>query len=188
MLAIWNQRTAEEETLAENRILHLRHNLRLGSRFATILFLQAQRNPFRKIEHRYLAGAGLRWDFVKNEEKDEAGEVERTGIASLGATVMHEAEERVGDTQGTINQARASIFVYTWGAIRERMSVDLAAFFQSVLARPSDFRTSLALDVRVDVVGGTFFIFRYTLVHDTEPPVGVVATDYQLRSGIGIGF
>jgi hypothetical protein len=188
LLGSFNRRTAEEERLADNQLLHLRHNLFLGERWATVAFLQTQRDPFRRVERRSLAGGGLRVDVRRRTEPGPDGDPVLKGRVTLGATVMAEAEDRTGDDTGTRTLARWSFFARAVGAPASGLELEVTAFYQPAVAEPADHRALVGMDLRVDLVAGLEWIVRYDLVHDSEPPAGVVATDYRVRSGLGIDF
>ena len=188
VIGSWNRRTAEGATLADNNLVHLRHNLRFADRWSTVLFGQSQRDPFRRIARRTLAGGGLRWDILRNETVQEDGSTRLQGQVSLGATLMHEAEEWTDDDRGTRHGERFSFFARGFGVVRDGVSLDLTGFYQP---RPGDFRDSRALvglNTNVDLVGSLRLILRYDLIHDAVPPRGVAPTDYRFRSGLSLGL
>ena len=51
-----------------------------------------------------------------------------------------------------------------------------------------DQRAFVAASIRVDIIGGLYFTFAYTLLHDSQPPPGVPETDQYIRSGLGFQF
>jgi len=187
-LAGWDRRSAEGTTLADNELLHLRHNYRFADRWRTIVFAQYQRDPFRRIARRNLAGGGLRYDLRRRYETGDDGTKDMVGMVALGATLMHEGEEWTDDDQGSRNGERLSFFVSAFGKLSRGVSLDASAFYQP---RPGDFGNSRALgalSLNAELVGSLRLIVRYDLVHDSMPPEGVAPTDYRLRSGLAFGL
>ena len=188
LLGSFNRRTAEGTRLADNHVLHLRHNLLLGERWATVAFLQTQRDPFRRVERRSLAGAGMQVDVRRRTEPGDEGTPVLKGRITLGATLMAEAEDRTGDDAGTRTLARFSFFARAVGAPADGVEMELTAFYQPAVEDPGNHRALVGLDLEVDLVAGLAWIVRYDLVHDSAPPEGVAPTDYRLRSGLGFEF
>jgi putative salt-induced outer membrane protein YdiY len=174
-LGAHSRREAEGTDIARNTLAHLRHNYQLCRRVATVAFVQAQRNPFRRVERRTLLGGGLRLDVFA-----------RTSFqAAVGATVMREVEELTDDDRGALARARMSYFASVLGQPRAGVQVDLVTFYQPLAGDYADARAYVAASLRVDIVGGLYFAAAYDLVHDADPPAGVAPTDQRVRSGLG---
>jgi len=179
LLAMRIRRESQGVKIADNTLGHLRHNYDLTGWLATVLFVQGQQNPFRRIEQRVLAGAGLRVDVVEREQFDMLA----------GVAYMHEREEISGAPElGVVDRDRLSIFASVLGKPRETVKMDLSVFYQPVIDDPENERSFVAATARVDIIGGLYFTFAYTLLHDQEPPPGVPKTDQHVRSGLGFEF
>ncbi|MDH3197090.1 MAG: DUF481 domain-containing protein [Candidatus Krumholzibacteria bacterium] len=170
-----SRREVEGTDIARNTLAHLRHNYQLGSRVSTIVFAQVQRNPFRRVERRTLFGGGLRFDVFARESFETA----------VGATVIREAEELTGGDGGAVIHARMSYFASIIGQPRDGVQIDMVAFYQPLADDYADARAYAAASLRVDIVGGLYFVAAYDLVHDANPPAGVDPTDQRIRSGLG---
>lgn len=173
------RRTAGPVEIAEDRLGYLRHNYRLLSWLATVVFVQGQHNPFRRIESRVLIGGGFRFDAIRGISWN----------AALGATYMHE-DEVLTDIAGSpsVQRDRLSLFMSVFSAETEVVQLDLSGFYQPVLQNFSDARASGLASMRIDITGGLYFLTRAALQYDSRPPVGVKETDLTLRSGLGFGF
>lgn len=179
LLASETLRRAEGEEIAEDFLVHLRHNFELVSRLHTLLFIQNQFNPFRRLERRTLFGVGGRWDFVRADALD----------AALGAAYMLELEELTDDPSGgTQTEHRASYFLSVIGRVTGALRVDVSAFYQPLLADFGDSRAFASASARADVAGGLDLLFALHLLHDSNPPEGVEKTDVTLSSGIVLEF
>ncbi len=179
VLASETLRRANGEKVAEDFLVHARHNYALSAAFKTLVFAQHQVNPFRRLERRTLFGIGGRWDFVRAAAWD----------ASIGAAYMLELERLTDDPfGGTETDHRASCFLSIIGQATGTLRVDVSAFFQPLLADYTDSRAYASASARVDVVGGLDFLLRLGLLHDSDPPVGVQPTDFTLSSGLVLDF
>lgn len=163
--------------IAENRMGHLRHNYRLTDVLASVLFVQGQRDPFRRLETRLLAGGGARVDVIRRD----------TWYGAVGATYMYEDEELTGGG-GFASDHRFSFFASLYSASSERVKLDISAFYQPLISDFEDARAYVSTALRVDVMGGVYVLVKYNMVHDANPPTGVEQTDQTLRSGMGIKF
>jgi hypothetical protein len=176
LLGQYTRRSAGDQLVAENRMTHLRHNYRLRDNLASVVFLQGQHDPFRRIETRLLAGAGLRVDLLRGGEWE----------GGVGATWMLEGDELTDDNRGMFTENRLSFFGSLYSTGSEEAKVDVVMFYQPRVDDFSDARAFVAASVEVDIIGGLYLLLRYNLTHDSEPPPGVLRTDQTLRSGIGL--
>ncbi|MEJ2719606.1 MAG: DUF481 domain-containing protein [bacterium] len=173
-----SRRTASGEEIAQNRLLHLRHNYRFRARLASIAFIQGQYNPFKRIETRLLVGAGLRFDLTRREKWN----------AAVGGTVMYETEELTGQTGQFNYDYRYSFFLTVFRDVSEGVSLDISGFYQPLVDDPVDARALAAASVRTDVIGELYLVFAYRLEYDADPPAEVKRLDQNLRSGLGYDF
>lgn len=172
-------RRASGEKVAEDFLVHARHNYSLTAALKTLAFAQNQVNPFRRLARRTLFGAGLRWDFVRADAWD----------AGLGVSYMLELERLTDDPAGgTETEHRASYFLTVIGRATGTLRVDVSAFFQPLLDDYTDSRAYASASARVDVVGGLDLLVALGLLHDSDPPAGVEPTDLTLSSGIVLEF
>jgi hypothetical protein len=176
LLGHYMRRSAGDQRIAENRMTHLRHNYRFRSHLASVLFLQGQHDPFRRIETRLLAGAGMRLDVLRGRQWE----------AGFGATWMLEGDELTDDDQGMLTEHRLSFFLSVYNTETDHANVDVVAFYQPRVDDFADERAFVSASFEADIVGGVYFLLRYNLTHDAAPPPGVLKTDQTLRSGIGL--
>ena len=169
--------TASGAEVSKNVLGHLRHNYRILGWLNTLVFLQAQYNPFRRIRSRILLGLGARLDLVNSESLD----------LSLGASYMRESEELTDDDLGAIGQNRASYFITAYGRL-EPVQIDVTSFYQPLLRDLTDARAIVAVSFRIDLVGGLDYLLGFSFEHDSAPPEGVEETDLRLRTGLQLDF
>ncbi len=173
-----SRRTASGQEVAENRLLHLRHNYRFLPRVASIVFLQGQYNPFKRIETRVLAGIGLRFDLTQRDKWN----------AAVGGTIMYEEEELTDQTGLFTSDFRYSLFLTVFRDVSEGISIDISGFCQPLVDDITDARALAAASVRADIIGELYLLFAYDLEYDADPPADVEKLDQNLRSGLGYDF
>ena len=177
-LADFTRRTASGVEIAEATLLHLRHNYRLTDLVHSLVFLQAQRNPFQRIDSRFLLGIGARFDVVRDETFD----------ASVGASYMRERETLTEDDSGATTRNRGNFFASLLGRPTEQLRVDAHAFYQPVLSDWSDARLSAGSNLDVLLIGELSLVVGFRLAYNSRPAPGVEETDFWLRTGLRLRF
>lgn len=172
------RRTAYGTEIAESRMAHVRHNHRLTRHFSTLAFLQGQYEPFKRIEQRYLAGAGLSIDLREATDWNSIA----------GAAVMYENEELTDNRGQTTDDVRLSFFASVFRDVKEGVDVDVIAFYQPRVDAPGDARATVAAGIRADIVGSLYAVIRYAAEYDSDPAPGVDGLDQNLRAGLGYKF
>ena len=156
---------------------HLRHNHTLSNRWSTLSFLQAQTNPFQRLESRFLAGVGLRWDVWKGPRKRLA----------VGAAHMVEREKIEGPTVALYKQ-RLSLFVSTGFQLREGVTFTALTFFQPRWSELEDWRLMLNGGLDVKVAANVSLFTTLEMEGDSRPPAGVEKIDWENRTGFRLKF
>ncbi len=177
-LASAARRTASGIEVAEVTLLHLRHNYRLTRVVHSLMFVQAQHNPFQRIDSRLLLGLGARFDVVRAE----------TWEASAGAAYMRDRENLTDDDMGAVGRSRASFFATVLGRLTDQVLVDMYGFYQPVLNDFSDARASLGSNLDVTLVGQLTLVTGIRLAHNSRPAAGVEKDDFWLRTGLRFKF
>jgi len=172
------RRTASGVEIAEATLLHLRHNYRLTPVVHSLLFIQAQNNPFQRIDSRFLLGLGARFDVVRAESWE----------ASLGAAYMRESEDLTDDDSGPTRRNRGSFFASIFGRLTEQALVDLYAFYQPVITDWSNARASVGSNLDVALVGQLTLVVGFRFAYNSEPAPEVEKDDMWLRTGLRINF
>jgi hypothetical protein len=160
---------------ARNIVVHLRHNRRLGGPWATVSFVQVQRNPFQGIGSRWLAGAGPRYDLVRDEQ----------GLVGIGTTPMLEIERLENET-GRTTRGRLSVFLHVARKFGAATRIDAVAFWQPLFNDVSAARASGNLACTVDLVGELDLKVGFAVEHNARAPLGVEKTDWSTFTGLGL--
>jgi putative salt-induced outer membrane protein YdiY len=172
-------RRANGEKVAEAFLAHLRHNYRLTELVSTLVFVQHQSDPFRRLQRRTLLGAGTRLDVVRADDWE----------GSIGLSYMVESERLTDDPGGEAEtEGRGSFFLSAIGDVTDNLRIDLSTFYQPLFSDFSDARAYTAASVRVDVVGELDLVVRFDLTHESRPPEGVEETDLRFSTGLLLDF
>ncbi|MDX1394589.1 MAG: DUF481 domain-containing protein [Gemmatimonadota bacterium] len=172
-------RRASGEKIAESILAHVRHNYSLTALVSTLVFVQYQADPFRRLARRTLLGAGARLDVVRRERWE----------AALGLSYMYEGEEITDDPdRGIEREGRGSFFLSAIGDLTETLRVDVSTFYQPLFSDFADARAYTAASLRLDIVGELDLIVRFDLTHDSRPPEDVEPTDIRLSTGLVFDF
>lgn len=169
--------TSRGEETARSLLGHLRHNYRLSGKWSTVAFLQAQKNPFQRLDSRYLAGVGGRWDTVHEE-----------GLAlALGASHMYE-QEKIRDEAGEAHAQRLSTFATFEATLREGVILDVLLFYQPRWSDFGDWRVFGEAGLEIELTGSLSLFTGYQIQHDSRPPAGVEQTDWNTKTGFKFSF
>jgi putative salt-induced outer membrane protein YdiY len=177
-LAASARRTASDVNVAEATLLHLRYNYRLTPVVHSLVFMQAQRNPFQRIDGRYLLGLGARFDVVRAESWE----------ASIGAAYMRERENLTDDDTGAVGRNRGNFFATLLGRLTKQVLVDAYGFYQPVLNDFSNTRISVGSNLDVALVGELALVVGFRLAYNSQPAPGVDKNDMWLRTGLRFKF
>lgn len=154
---------------------HIRYNRPIVPRLVAEAFGQIERNDQTRLERRYLVGGGLRYEILDNEA---------IGLA-VGSTPMFEYERL---TEAAMEDPTSYLRLSNYIAARVDIS-DTAEAFGVIYLQPraSEFDDSRLLhESRLDVKMTEHFKVRLRAAtrHDSQPPIGVDATDVMLSMGI----
>ena len=162
---------------ARSTLGHLRHNYLLSDRWATLAFLQHQRNPFQRLDSRFLLGIGGRWQAVKGTST----------LIYIGAGHMFE-QERIQDEEGYTKAQRFSGFVSLETRLNENVVVDFLVFYQPLWSDFQDWRMYGEVALEVELTGSLSLFTGYKREHNSTPPEGVEQTDWDTKTGLLFKF
>ncbi len=162
---------------ARNEVVHLRHNRELSGPWSTVSFLQVQHNPFQRLDSRWLAGVGPRYDITRDDN----------GVLALGAIPMLEVERRKGE-EGHVSRGRLSVFLHVARRLSSNTKLEAVAFWQPLFSDVSASRTVGNLTLSVEVSGEVDLKVGVAIEDNARPPVGVERTDWSTFTGLGMSF
>ncbi|MFH2051463.1 MAG: DUF481 domain-containing protein [bacterium] len=156
---------------------HVRHNYDLGTGLATVAFAQIQHNPFQRLQSRWLLGAGMRWNILKDG---------RSRLAA-GATPMLEIE-RIEDQPGQSGRGRLSTFLIAELALKPGVVCQASGFYQPLFSDFGRVRAVGNLGITFSLSGSLSLKTGAAIEHNSEPPAGVKQTDWSTYTGLGWTF
>ncbi len=162
---------------ARNAVVHLRHNRQFAGPWSAVSFVQVQHNPFQRLNSRWLAGVGPRYDFKRDDE----------GVMALGAVPMLEVE-RLDGQDGHLTRGRLSVFLHMSRRLSSNTKLDAVAFWQPLFSDVSASRAVGNLTLTVDVTGEVDLKVGAAVEDNARPPVGVERTDWSTFMGLGVSF
>lgn len=162
---------------AKSTLGHLRHNYLLSDRWATLVFLQSQRNPFQRLDSRFLIGLGGRWLAAQSESTN----------FYLGAAQMWEQDSIEGEDGHTKTQ-RFSGFASLETRLSDDVVIDFLVFYQPSWSDFKDLRTYGEVELEVELTGSLSLFTGYKVEHNSQPPEGVKQTDWDTKTGLQFKF
>ena len=166
---------ADDVEFSNKAFAHLRLTRSLSNLFAVEGFLQAEQNAQRKLQERFLGGAGLRVTFLDNESSRLA----------IGSTPMVEFERLdVSTNEPDVTLLRLSQYLAAQFQISEVTSFSNVTYVQPAWSNGSDYR--ILNDLTFDTLLGRGYTIRIGahMRYDSRPPDGVKDLDFELRNGI----
>ncbi len=169
----WQLRTAyayEEaggRNTARNVTSHLRHNFDIVDALATVAFVQAQENPFQRLESRWLFGFGLRADVIDDER----------GSLLVGVTPMLEME-RIEGAIDPISRGRLSTFLFLSRRFHEKIRIDGTGFYQPLFEDAGNYRTAGTMTIVIGLTGSLDLKSGGSIETNSSPAPGVERTDW----------
>ncbi|MCA9727403.1 MAG: DUF481 domain-containing protein [Candidatus Eisenbacteria bacterium] len=158
---------ADGRKVADSSMSHLRYNYRITPWLATVTFVQHQRDPFQRLQSRFLLGAGLRFDIVRQAAWE----------LSLGGAHMSERESIREEPAADYDQ-RLSTFLLWVGNLTSSVEVNVTGFYQPRWSDWGDARATASGELRVDLASALAVGWSASLQHDSRPPEGVKSTDW----------
>jgi putative salt-induced outer membrane protein YdiY len=169
------RQTSDSEEIAEEVMLHLRHNRVLRGPLYSLAFVQIQRSPFQRLRSRTLFGLGGRVDLLQSDR----------GSASLGAAHMVEIEQLEGQSGRDTAQRLSAFFVLS---VRLTATASLRG---SIYAQPlwdefCDLRALGTATLSVTLSKQSALEFGASVQHDSRPPSAVEKTDWTTSTALKI--
>jgi len=172
------QSTDEERTAADFKV-HLRHNYRFSETFSSLLFVQNEYNPYKRLERRTLLGGGTRADLIRSSSCQ----------AALGASLMLESIELTDDPEaGSSTDTRASFFGSFIYQPTDILQIDLSGFYQPIFPDFTDPLILTVLSVNTSVTDKLAITTSLEYSFNGNPPEDVKDTDVEITSGLKISL
>lgn len=158
---------------------HLRYNFHLTKSKAITMetFQQVQYNRVQKIDVRALSGSGFRFRIFQKDSIE----------LFTGAAAMYEYEE-VQEQPIPNRDLRLSSYVSLDYQISKSLSWNNIVYFQPLATNWSDFRLTNQSTFKVALNEYLTLNLLFSLLEDTNPPVGIPSTIISIQNGLAFTF
>ncbi|AHK17299.1 MAG: DUF481 domain-containing protein [Thalassolituus sp.] len=162
----------------DNTFAHARMVRNFRERWAQEAFLQYERDPFASLQHRYLAGGGVRFQHKFNDK----------GLINQGLGLFHEQVEETG-TDGTATHELTRVNLYT----HFEWAFSHSHFQTTVYVQPSvddvdDVRSLVRATLTMPVSQQVDFKWQWQSRWDTMPPEGSEYHNHQTQLKLSVRF
>ncbi|MEQ3693512.1 MAG: DUF481 domain-containing protein [Alcanivorax sp.] len=177
----WYARTYEsvnDDSVTDTTFSHLRYVRHYRETFGQETFLQYERDPFAALQSRFLAGAGVRFQYFWQP----------TQLIRQGVGLFHEqVEETNGD--GAIEAQLTRANLYTHG----ETPFGLGKLAGTVYLQPSiddteDLRALGRLSYSVPVASNTDLSWQWQARWDSKPPEGIERRNITTQFAVSVRF
>ena len=174
-----NFQSTDNERSALDFKIHLRHNYRFSEILSSLLFVQNEYNPYKRLERRSLFGAGARADLIRSSSCQ----------AALGASLMLESIELTDDPEtGSTTDTRASFFGNFIYQPTDILQIDMSGFYQPLVPDFIDPLILLVLSIQTSVTDTWSITSSLEYSFNGNPPEDVKDTDVEITSGLRISL
>ena len=173
---------SEERVVARNIRSSLSFDLWPAARWSPFVFVDAERDPFLRLDIRTNAGSGVKYTFVERENS----------AVSLSAAVIHSYEE-FGTPAGATpidarSDARWSLRGKASHTFENGLAVENTSWFKPVFDDTGDYNIDATTKLGVKLSSSIGLNFSHTYRRDSTPPPDVETDDQVLQIGLLIEF
>ncbi len=177
LLGAARRKSSQGTRVAEQSMLHLRHNYRLQPWLGSLIFAQSQQNPFQRLKRRLLLGFGGRFDLLARPS------------ANLALGLAHMVEwEKIEEMTTYDTDQRLSVFVKLETHLNEAVNLNGVVFVQPLWTAPADLRAVGMAAMRTRVAGPLALVVAAEFQYDARPPSDVEPWDWDLETGLVYSF
>jgi putative salt-induced outer membrane protein YdiY len=171
---------SEGEVVARNVRTGLSYDLHPNATWSPFVFVNAERDRFRKLDVRTNTGAGMKRTFAEAQDIS----------FSLSGALLHDYEnftEPVGDDLlMTRNRARWSVRAKGHRLWESGVRFEHVTFFQPVVDHAADYNIDSSTKLTVFITERVGVNLGYTLRRDSTPPPGIEHNDQVLQAGVTV--
>ena len=167
---------ANNQELINEGFQHLRYNYKINKSILAEAFIQYQYNPVNRLQKRYLAGFGPRFN-VKSTDSLQL---------FFGPLSMYEYELI---DNGIVNKTiRLSAYLSLAYKFNKSISINNITYYQPDYFNFNDYRVSSETNFKIKLTTKLSLDIRFSLVYDSKPPPEVNNIYYTLSNGIKYEF
>lgn len=170
---------SEGREVARNLKSGIKLDLMPRERWSPFFTINAERDPFRKLELRSNSGAGVKYTFWR----------EKRGNASISVAGLHSYEQLTPDAADLIDGQHSARWSWRFKGVRRfngKVNVENTTFYQPVWDRLDEYLLTTDTSVRVPMSRRISLTLRHTYDRDSVAPVGVHKDDHLVRAGLTI--
>ena len=167
--------TFDEEDTRQGRA-HVRYTRRQNKYLEVEGYSQLQFNKFQNLNLRRLFGAGVRFEFKKEQSKFRS---------SFGIGGFYEFEDLEDETE--IDNPRGNLY-FSLHYEQKRFDLNTTFYYQPNLEEFDDYRVNLSLGIETSLGGNFFQQASYSLIKDSRPPNQIAKTDGNLMIEVGVRY
>lgn len=167
----------DQEDLQNSGYQHIRYNYKFKKYLIPEAFVQGQFNQIMKVDFRFLAGLGPRFQLVKNDS---------TRIF-VGALAMYEFEQVDGGSDYH-RDFRISSYGSLGFGLGKSLSLENITYFQPLIEDLNDFRVSSETTISVAISKKLAFKSGFSFNFDTNPVPGIPDVFYTFINSLSYRF
>ncbi|MBK9448288.1 MAG: DUF481 domain-containing protein [Bacteroidetes bacterium] len=167
----------DSNSIQNSGFQHVRYAYQLRKYLIPEAFVQAQYNQVWKLDFRFLAGAGPRFQLLKNDSN-------RVFMGVLG---MYEFEKVDGGLRYN-RDFRVSAYLSMGFGLNKKLTFESITYFQPLIRMPRDFRLSSESSLRAAITKHLGFKTSFQLNFDSRPPDGLTRMFYSFQNGLTFKF
>lgn len=164
--------TNEDKTYAHVRYIHALYD----NDWCSEVFVQTERDQFRNIQVRSLAGAGVRWRFFNTDEWGK-------GYAGLGGMA-----EKINYTDTLLNpnenNGRINSYIAYTQKFMATSKISYVGYFQPKITDTADYISSQTVELNIPIYKNLGLSFTAQYIYDSLPPIGVEKKDTSFVSSL----
>lgn len=158
---------------------HLRYNYNWTERVTWEAFVQEQFDAIHEIDIRYLMGTGPRFKLFRTD----------TTQLYVGTLYMYEDEKTSAEDSIVFNRDhRWSSYLSGGFNFGGYLTFNAIVYYQPNFANFSDYRMLLETSLSIKLTKRLTFNASLNFIYDSEPPITVPKTRYNLSNGFGFNF
>lgn len=171
------------DTNINKGFFHLRYIYQFHNDFTSEIFLQTEKDEFRRLTYRRLAGVGLRYSIFEREDK---------GAIYFGAGLFYEKEQLIQDQKYTdennVETGSANLYLILKYKLSDSTSLVSSTYYQPNLRYSVDYRASENASLVIAINKALALKLSAIATHDSQPPQGVEQTDITYKTSIVYQF
>ncbi|USN48279.1 MAG: DUF481 domain-containing protein [Pseudobdellovibrionaceae bacterium] len=180
--------TSQTIKTADQLLAHYRWNYNIWPNSSIESYVQWERDVFKRLASRSLAGAGLRTALSESE----------SFRLYLGAGAFYYEERYEVDSQNQIaeieQRLRGNFYLSSKIDVAESVDFKTTLYYQPLFEsltnskNPQDFRLLWQNYMEFLVNSHLSWVISYQLFHDSQPPAGVKTTDQEYGTSLKLSF